>query len=65
MKTQKTLICDLKKGEKTLFSTPITSPDFVVGLMSTLAIPSNSDVRIEVYVGEVLISAPVNEEKDN
>lgn len=62
---KKTLICDLKKGEKILFSTPISSPDVVVGLMSTLAIPTNSDVRIDVYLGEVEISTTVNEEKDN
>lgn len=65
MGKRKTIHVDLKKNDKVLFSTPISSPDVVLGLMSTLAVPQNYDCTVSVYVKDVEETTIINEKEDN
>lgn len=55
VKSVKTIILDVLKDDQLVLSTPISSPDPVVGLMSTLALEQNRDMSLCVHVGEVEI----------
>lgn len=58
---RKSLVCKVMRNGEIVFDTPISTPDVVVGLMSTLAIPSNQDLSIVVSVDEIVLP----DEKEN
>lgn len=61
MAKRKSIMLSVKRGESEVFKTPVGSPDVVVGLLSTLAVPGNEDVSLHVYLDEISIP----DEKEN
>ena len=63
MEKRKSIFLDLFEESDFLFSTPVGSPDVVVGLLSCLAVPGNDKLRIEISLKE--IEVPAVYEKEN
>ena len=64
MEKRKSIMCHLINHGDEVFVTPVGSPDVVVGLLSTLAVPGNEEVELRINLQEIDLPAP-NEEKDS
>lgn len=62
MVKRKCIMLDLKRGNDVVFTTPVGSPEIVVGFLSSLVVPQNNDLELRVYLGEVAVD---DEKKDN
>lgn len=61
MAKRKSIVLSLQRDGKNLFLTPVGSPDVVVGLLSTLAVPGNEKLRLVIDLQEI----DILDEKEN
>lgn len=61
MAKRKSIMLSLQKEEIEMFKTPVGSPDVVVGLLSTLAVPGNEKLRLVIDLQEI----DIPDEKEN
>ena len=64
MKTRKSLVLRLMDHEqKCIFTTPIASPEVVLGLLSCLTLPENAKLSIVVNLEEIPVPEDVRQQE--